>query len=128
MELGACGTAPVAPRAGSAVSSCARARPPVSALPVSSPLSSISVGTATSCSALSRLDAVPSSVPRDAAVSCGECVDLETTSAKTIYQSGFRKNRSTTDCLAQFEIDIEAATSWKEHTIAVLFYLKMHMI
>ena len=48
---------------------------------------------------------------------------LEKTSAITNYQSGFRKNRSTTDRLAQFEIDIETAISWKQHTIAIFFDL-----
>ena len=71
-----CGTAVVAPKAGSAALACARARPPVYALPASSPISSIPVRTASSCSALSHLDAVPSSVPRDAAVSCEECAYL----------------------------------------------------
>ena len=48
---------------------------------------------------------------------------LEKMSAITNYQSGFRKNRSTTDCLAQLEIDIETAMSRKEHTIAIFFDL-----
>ena len=45
------------------------------------------------------------------------------TSAITNYQSGFRKNRSTTDCLAQFKIVMEAAMSRQKHTIAVFFDL-----
>ena len=48
---------------------------------------------------------------------------LETKSAKTNDKSGFRKNRSTTDCLAQFKNDIEIAMSRKEHNIAVFFDL-----
>ena len=48
---------------------------------------------------------------------------LESTSNLTNYQSGFRKQRSTIDCLTQFEIDTEAAMSRKEHTIAVFFDL-----
>ena len=48
---------------------------------------------------------------------------LEKTSAITNYQAGFRKNQSTTDCLAQLEIDIETAMSRKEHNFAVFFDL-----
>ena len=48
---------------------------------------------------------------------------LETTSAITNYQTGFRKNRGTTECLAQYEIDRETAIFRKEHTIAVFFDL-----
>ena len=38
-------------------------------------------------------------------------------------QSGFRKNRSTTDCLVKFQNDIREAISRREHTIAVFFDL-----
>lgn len=38
-------------------------------------------------------------------------------------QSGFRRNRSTTDCLVQFECDIRNAISRRDHTIAVYFDL-----
>ena len=57
-EFETCGTAGVAPRAGPAVSA------------VVSPIS------ASVCSGLSRLDAVPSAVPRDVTLSCEECVVL----------------------------------------------------
>ena len=48
---------------------------------------------------------------------------LETTTTKPNYQSEFGQNQSTTNCPVQFEIDIEAAMSRKEHTKAVFFYL-----
>ena len=38
-------------------------------------------------------------------------------------QSGFRRNRSTTDCLVQFECDVRNAISRRDHTIAVYFDL-----
>ena len=38
-------------------------------------------------------------------------------------QSGFRKNRSTTDCLAKFQNDIQGAISRGEHALAVFFDL-----
>ena len=47
----------------------------------------------------------------------------EKPSAITNYQIGFRKNQSTTECVAQLEIDIETAMSRKEHTITVFFDL-----
>ena len=48
---------------------------------------------------------------------------LETTSAIMNHQSGVRKNQSTTDCLAQSEIDVENAMSRKKLTITD-FYVK----
>ena len=48
---------------------------------------------------------------------------LDTTFTIPSYQYEIRKNRSTTDCLAQFEIHMKAAMSRKEHTKAVFFDL-----
>ena len=71
MEFVARGMAVLAPRTGPAASACVSARPPISALPISSPISALPARSASSCSALSRLDAVPY-----AAFSCEEYVDL----------------------------------------------------
>ena len=48
---------------------------------------------------------------------------IEKNSILSSCQSGFRKNRSTTDSLIQFQYDIENAISRGEHTIAVFFDL-----
>ena len=71
MEFAACGTAVVAQTAGPAASAYVQAKPPISALPVSLPISAHLVKSASSSSALSRLDAMPS-----AEFSCEECVDF----------------------------------------------------
>ena len=39
------------------------------------------------------------------------------------HQSGFRRNRSTTDCIVQLECDFRNAISRREHTIAIFFDL-----
>ena len=60
-EFDTCITAVVAPRAGPVASSCTRASPPISVLPVRS---------ASICTALPRPDAMSSVVPRDVTFSC----------------------------------------------------------
>ena len=39
-------------------------------------------------------------------------------------QSGFRKNRNTTDHLVQFENDVKDSITTKQHTIAIFFDIK----
>ena len=46
---------------------------------------------------------------------------LERSGCITEEQSGFRRNRSTTDQLTQLSNDIHKATSAKEHTVVVFF-------
>ena len=48
---------------------------------------------------------------------------LEKNRSISNYQSGFRKNRSTTDSLVQFQCNVEKAIIRGEHTIAVFFDL-----
>ena len=49
---------------------------------------------------------------------------LEKNNCISETQSGFRKNRSTIDCLTQFSMDTQEAIMRGKHTIAVFFYLK----